>query len=146
MHRVLAKRGLVSERETAIDDSRWFDYPPSWPHPSERDAYLFLNANRDRLALKPHADQRDFIIRGVQLKRVPSSQGELLQIAITYEYPVDIRLDPQEAEAFGEEWITLRGGGTLVFDQLGRLLYECQKPVTRDRVDAAKRFLARRGR
>ena len=142
VHRVLAKRGLVSERETAIDDSRWFDYPPSWPHPSERDAYLFLNANRDRLALKPHADQRDFIIRGVQLKRVPSSQGELLQIAITYEYPVDIRLDPQEAEAFGEEWITLRGGGTLVFDQLGRLLYECQKPVTRDRVNAAKRFLA----
>ncbi len=142
VHRVLAKRGLVSERETPIDDSRWSDYPSSWPQPSERDAYLFLNANRDRLALKPHADQRDFIIRGVQQKRVPSSKGEVLQIAIVYEYPVDVKLGPQEAEAFGEEWITLRGGGTLVFDQLGRLLYDCQKPVTRDRVNAAKRFLS----
>ena len=90
--------------------------------PSERDAYLFLNANRDKLALKPYPDQRDFIIRGVQLKRIPASQGELLQIAIVYEYPVDVKLGRQAAEAVGEEWITLRGGGTLVFDQLGRLL------------------------
>jgi hypothetical protein len=72
---------------------------------------------------------------------VPSPQGEVLQIAIVYEYPVDVKLGPQEVEAFGEEWITLRGGGTLVFDQLGRLLYHCQKPVTRERVAAAKRFL-----
>ena len=141
VHRVLAQRGLVSERETPIDDSRWSDYPPSWPQPSERDAYLFLNANRKKLALNPYPDQRDFIIRGVQQKRVPSSQGEVLQIAIVYEYPVDVKLSPQESEAFGEEWITLRGGGTLVFDQLGRLLYHCQKPVTKGRVAAAKRFL-----
>ena len=39
-------RGLVSEREAGLDDSRWFEYPPSWPRPSVRDAYLFLNANR----------------------------------------------------------------------------------------------------
>jgi hypothetical protein len=63
------------------------------------------------------------------------------QIAIVYEYPLDVKLGPKEAEAFGEQWITLRGGGTLVFDALGVLLHEARKPVTRERVDAAKRFL-----
>ncbi len=52
-----------------------------------------------------------------------------------------MKLGTKEAEAFGEQWITLRGGGTLVFDALGVLLYEARKPVTRERVDAAKRFL-----
>ncbi len=138
---VLAGRGLVSKREAGLDESRWTGYPPSWPRPSVRDAYLFLNANRRRLALYPHADQRDFVVRDVQLKRLPASPGDVAQIAIVYEYPVDVKLGPKEAEAFGEQWITLRGGGTLVFDALGVLLYEARKPVTRERVDAAKRFL-----
>ena len=141
VQRVLAGRGLVSERETALDESRWLEYPPSWPRPSVRDAYLFLNANRHRLALAPHADQRDFVVRDVQLKRLPTSPGEVAQIAIVYEYPVDVKLQPKEAEVFGEQWITLRGGGTLVFDALGVLLHDARKPVTRERVDAAKRFL-----
>jgi hypothetical protein len=141
VHGVLAGRGLVSRRQEAIDETRWLQYPPSWPRPSVRDAYLFLHANRNRLALAPHADQRDFIVRDVQLKRLPTSPGEVAQIAIVYEYPLDVKLGPKEAEAFGEHWITLRGGGTLVFDALGVLLYEARKPVTRERVDAAKRFL-----
>jgi hypothetical protein len=141
VHGVLARRGLVATREGAPDPSQWIKYPPSWPRPSVRDAYLFLHANRHRLALAPHADQRDFVIRDVQLKRLPTSPGEVAQIAIVYEYPVDVKLGPIEAEAFGERWITLRGGGTLVFDALGRLLHEARKPVTRERVDAAKRFL-----
>jgi hypothetical protein len=141
VHGVLAGRGLVSRRQEAIDETRWLQYPPSWPRPSVRDAYLLLHANRNRLALAPHADQRDFIVRDVQLKRLPTSPGEVAQIAIVYEYPLDVKLGPKEAEAFGEHWITLRGGGTLVFDALGVLLYEARKPVTRERVDAAKRFL-----
>ena len=141
VHGVLARRGLVPEGDAAVDDSRWVEYPPSWPRPSMRDAYLFLNANRDKLALAPHALQRDFVIRDVQLKRLPTSPGEVAQIAIVYEYPVDVKLGPKEAEALGERWMTLRGGGTLVFDALGRLLHEARKPVTRERVDAAKGFL-----
>ena len=141
VHGVFAARGLVSKREVRPDESRWVGYPPSWPRPSVRDAYLFLNANRRRLALNPHADQRDFVVRDVQLKRLPASPGDVQQIAIVYEYPVDVKLGAKEAEAFGEQWITLRGGGTLVFDALGVLLYEARKPVTRERVDAAKRFL-----
>jgi hypothetical protein len=141
VHRVLARRGLVAEREERPDQSRWLEYPPSWPRPSVRDAYLFLHANRHRLALAPHADQRDFVVRDVQLKRLPTSPGDVAQIAIVYEYPVDVKLAPKEAEAFGDQWITLRGGGTLVFDPLGVLLYEARKPVTRERVNAAKHFL-----
>jgi hypothetical protein len=131
----------VPDHDEEPDPARWSAYPPSWPRPSVRDAYLFLHANRDKLALAPHAEQRDFVIRDVQLKRLPTSPGEVAQIAIVYEYPVDVKLGRQEAEAFGERWITLRGGGTLVFDALGRLLHHAGKPVTRDRVDAAKRFL-----
>jgi hypothetical protein len=138
---VLVRRGLVSAREVGVDETRWLEYPPSWPRPSVRDAYLFLNANRHRLALAPHADQRDFVVRDVQMKRLPTSPGEVAQIAIVYEYPLDVKLGPKEAEAFGEQWITLRGGGTLVFDALGVLLHESRKPVTRERVDAAKQFL-----
>ena len=141
VHDVLARRGLVSRRETGLDESRWLEYPPSWPRPSVRDAYLFLDANRHRLALAPHAAERDFVVRDVQLKRLPTSPGEVAQIAIVYEYPLDVQLGSREAEVFGEQWITLRGGGTLVFDALGVLLHESRKPVTRERVDAAKRFL-----
>jgi hypothetical protein len=141
VHDVLAGRGLVSQRQAALDESRWLEYPPSWPRPSVRDAYLFLDANRHRLALAPHAAERDFVVRDVQLKRLPTSPGEVAQIAIVYEYPLDVKLGPQEAAVFGEQWITLRGGGTLVFDALGVLLHEARKPVTRERVDAAKRFL-----
>jgi len=138
---VLAERGLVSKREKSLELTRWSNYPPSWPRPSVRDAYLFLHANRPNLALGGHPDQRDFIIRDVQLKRLPSSPGEVAQIAIVYEYPVDVKLGRKEAEIFGERWITLRGGGTLVFDALGVLLHEAAKPVNRERVEAAKRFL-----
>ena len=92
---VLAGRGLVSKREVALDESRWFEYPPSWPRPSVRDAYLFLDANRHRLALAPHAAQRDFVVRDVQLKRLPTSPGEVAQIAIVYEYPLDVKLGPK---------------------------------------------------
>jgi hypothetical protein len=141
MRSVLARRGLVSARDRGVDPSPWRAYPRSWPRPSVRDAYLFLDANRDRLALFPHAAQRDFVVRDVQLKRLPASPGEVTQVAMVYEYPVDIRLSEAEAEIFGDRWITLRGGGTLVFDALGRLLHEAKKPVTRERVSKARKFL-----
>ncbi len=143
MHKVLAARGLVSKRADYMpdDSTPWRDYPSTWPRPSVRDAYLFLNANRRNLALLPHADQRDFVIRDVQLKRMPTSPGEVAQVAIVYEYPIDVRLGKKEAEFFGDRWITLRGGGALVFDALGRLLHHAAKPVTKERVNRANRFL-----
>jgi hypothetical protein len=141
VHNVLAGRRLVSTRETSIDPAAWQAYPPSWPRPSVRDAYVFLNANRNRLALSPHADQRDFVVRDVQLKRLPTSPGEVAQVVMVYEYPIDIRLSKAEAEIYGDRWITMRGGGTLVFDALGRLLHEARKPVTRERVANARTFL-----
>ena len=143
MRKVLARRGLVPDdaADDLPDPSRWSGYPATWPRPSVRDAYLFLNANRRRLALHPHADERDFVIRDVQLKRLPMLPGDVSQVAIVYEYPVDVRLGRAEAEIFGDRWMTLRGGGTLVFDALGRLLHHAEKPVTRERVRNARRFL-----
>ena len=139
---VFAERGLVPrEIPPEPDRGKWQAYPPSWPRLSQRDAYLFLDANRDKLALAPHAELRDFVVRDVQVKRPPDGPGEVDQLVVVYEYPVDVELAGAEAEAAGAKWITLRGGGTLVFDPSGRLLHHAEKPVTRERVRQTRAFL-----
>jgi hypothetical protein len=139
---VLVGRGLVpDDLSMEADPAKWQCYPPSWPRLSHRDAYLFLDANREKLALAPHADLRDFVVRDVQVKRPPDGPGEIDQLVILYEYPVDVELRGAEAEAAGEPWITLRGGGTLVFHPSGRLIHHAEKPVTRERVRQTLRFL-----
>lgn len=139
---VLINRGLVPcDFSAEADPAKWRAYPPSWPRLSLRDAYLFLDANREKLALSPHADMRDFVVRDVQVKRPPDGPGEVDQLVIVYEYPVDVELRGPEAEAVGEQWLTLRGGGTLAFDPSGRLLHHAQKPVTSERVRQTLAFL-----
>jgi len=139
---VLVERGLVPRGfPEPADGEKWRAYPPSWPRLSQRDAYLFLDANRERLALAPHAEVRDFVVRDVQVKRPPDGPGEVDQLVIVYEYPVDVELRGAEAEAAGARWITLRGGGTLAFDPSGRLLHHAEKPVTGERVRQTRAFL-----
>ena len=41
----------------------------------------------------------------------------------------------------GGYWLPIWGGGSLVFDFEGRLRHHAEKPVTRDRIRAALRFL-----
>jgi hypothetical protein len=43
--------------------------------------------------------------------------------------------------SLARKWITLRGGGTVVFDAAGRLVHHAVKPVTRERVQRALAFL-----
>ena len=94
VHGVLAGRGLVSKREVGLDESRWLGTRQLAATLGSRHL-LFLHANRHRLALAPHADQRDFVVRDVQLKRLPTSPGEVAQIAIVYQYPVDVKSGPK---------------------------------------------------
>jgi hypothetical protein len=142
VRRVLVERGLVPARfEPAPDPASWRDYPRSWPRVSPRDAYLFLDANRDRLALAPHPAERDFVVRDVQVKRPPDGPGEVDQVVLLYEYPVDVELREPALAYLARKWITLRGGGTVVFDAAGRLVHHAVKPVTRERVQRALAFL-----
>ena len=51
---------------------------------------------------------------------------------------MEIELDAGTGYA---SWLTIWGGGTLVFDVDGALLHHAEKPVTRDRVRQVKSFV-----
>lgn len=143
---VLRDRRLVtpaSLRRLGPDPRPWRSRPRSWPGLSPRDAYLFLDANRDRLALAPQAAERDFVVRDVQTKHHPGYPGAVQQVVLVYEYPVDVELKGSAYAGIEERWLTLRGGGTLVFDADGGLLHHAEKPVTRERVARALEFVRR---
>ena len=142
VRRVLVERGLVPVGfDPTPDSAPWRAYPRAWPRVSPRDAYLFLDANRDRLALAPHAAERDFVVRDVQVKRPPDGPGEADQVVLVYEYPVDVELRGSGFAYLAGRWITQRGGGTDVYDAAGRLVHHAAKPVTRERVQRALAFL-----
>ena len=64
------------------------------------------------------------------------------QVVMVYEYPVDIQLKGRE---FGEAdgcWLSIWGGGTLVFGHDGSLRHHARKPVRRERVQQVRDFLA----
>ena len=87
VHGVLARRGLVSKREVGSRRVPLARVPAQLAATLGARRLSVPDANRHRLALAPHADQRDFVVRDVQLKRLPTSPGEVAQIAIVYEYP-----------------------------------------------------------
>jgi hypothetical protein len=72
----------------------------------------------------------------------PPSHEEVDEAIFVYEYPVDVELKGKRFGALRDKWLTLWGGGTLVFDPEGGLRHHAAKPVTRERVDAVLRFLS----
>ena len=70
-----------------------------------------------------------------------SDKLEVDQVVLVYEYPVDVELRGSGFAYLAGRWITLRGGGTVVFDAAGRLVHHAAKPVTRERVQRALAFL-----
>jgi hypothetical protein len=120
-----------------------------WPPRTAAEAYLFLDQHRTRLALHPKPELRDFVVRRFDVSRAPAprpaaepSDTDIDNVVFGYEYPIDIELTGDRFGSLQGLWLTLRGGGTLVFDGKARLRAHARKPVTRPRVKATKDFLA----
>jgi hypothetical protein len=142
---VCVERGLVGSVSQIADESdadeAWPDLPPSWPRLTPAEAYVFLDQNRKRLALSTQAKYRDFVVRDLQICSRPPDHVAIEAVVLTYEYPVDVELDATTFGSLGGYWLPIWGGGTLVFDADGRLRHHAQKPVTRERIREALRFL-----
>lgn len=142
-HKILTR----TETETAseLNDEPWRDLPRTWPRAGIRDAYMFLDRNRDRLALGKYPLYRDFVVSDLQVTTMPRYPTAIDQVIVGYEYPVDIELAEKAFGNYRGHWITIYGGGTLVFDVEGKLRHHAKKPVTKDRVRRLKVFLKTAG-
>jgi hypothetical protein len=126
----------------------WPHRPAGWPALTVGDAYAFLDKNRKRLALSTFRDYRDFVVRSVNRTAAPKERiqnrdqsGKDETVVIVYEYPVDVELKGVNFGRYEGRWITVHGGGTLVFDAVGNLRHHARKAVTRDRINQILAFL-----
>lgn len=139
----------------------WPNLPPYWPRPTREDAYYFLYENRKRLAMWPRAEYRDFVLREAHYTKAPPQrrrrdweklkhsdpsaeepkEDAIEHVILIYEYPVDVELEGSDFGAVEGLWLTIWGGGTLVFDNEGYLVHRFDKPVTTKRVQDIKAFI-----
>ena len=128
-----------------VDEDPWRALPATWPRISPREAYEFLDRNRDRLALSKFPLYRDFVVSDLQLVMRPPLHTTIDQVIITYEYPVDVELKGKAFGPYAGYWLPVIGGGTLVFDAVGALCHHAEKPVTKARVDRLKDLIRNKG-
>ncbi|MGA8206227.1 MAG: hypothetical protein WB812_17055 [Woeseiaceae bacterium] len=128
-----------------VDEDPWRALPATWPRISPREAYEFLDRNRDRLALSKFPLYRDFVVSDLQLVMRPPLHTTIDQVIITYEYPVDVELKGKAFGPYAGYWLPVIGGGTLVFDAVGALCHHAEKPVTKARVDRLKDLIKNKG-
>jgi hypothetical protein len=143
--RTLVARGIVPDTAALADESDavggWAGLPPTWPRPTLAEAYLFLDQNRDRLALSTQPKYRDFVVRDLQVVSRPPDHRAIDSVVISYEYPVDVKLSSRMPAGLAGLWLPIWGGGTLVFDADGALRHHAMKPVTQERVRDVMRFI-----
>jgi hypothetical protein len=130
----------ASDLMPPTDPSTW-RLPPNWPRITPSEAYSFLDAHRNRLALDPHAEYRDFVC-AFQVTRKPPDLTDLDQVLFVYEYPVDVEFRGKRFADLDGEWLTIWGGGTLVFGVDGVLRSHAEKPITRERIRRTMDFIA----
>jgi hypothetical protein len=161
----LVKHGILGKEDTHADTGRtgaiWPHKPSFWPRPTREDAYEFLDKNRRELKLSRFPAYRDFVLSEVHYAVPPlqrrirrqSTPGtvqatdkvgtdQIEQVILLYEYPVDIELRGENFGSAAGRWLTIWGGGTLVFDAEGRMLYHAGKPVTEERIKDIKDFVS----
>jgi hypothetical protein len=119
----------------------WRDLPPAWPRLTPLEAYVLLDAHRRDLALGRSPGYRDFVVRGFDMTSKPPDHTTIDEVILVYEYPVEVEL-PRRFGSLAGRWITIWGGGTLVFDSDGGLRHHARKPVTAARIRRTLEFLA----
>jgi hypothetical protein len=142
----LADCGVVATAQDVLDESPasrpWSGRPPAWPRLTATEAYVFLDGHRRRLALSTFPEYRDFVVRDFHVTSKPPSHTEIDEVIFVYEHPLDVELIGPRFGSLRGKWITIWGGGTLVFDTDGRLRHHARKVVTAERIDRALAFLA----
>jgi hypothetical protein len=151
-HGVLA--GRTGVQSGLVSDRAWPNLPSTWPNITRGDAYQFLDQNRSKLRLSRQGQYRDFVVRELHTTVPPSDRfrkpaekegmrgsapgahgrGDPEQVIIVYDYPVEVELKGRSFGLAEGQWLSIWGGGTLVFDPRGRLRHHAAKPVTKDRV------------
>lgn len=142
-HNILTK--TETENTLSADNALWRDLPRTWPRIGIKEAYTFLDRNRDRLALSKYPLYRDFVVSDLQLTTNPRYPTAIDQVIIGYEYPVDVELKEKAFGNYRGQWISIYGGGTLVFDAVGNLRHHAEKPITSQRIKKQKGFLKTAG-
>ncbi len=151
----LVKYGILDQRkiESSLGSARdiWPHLPRFWPRPTKEDAYGFLDKNRKKLALSKFGEYRDFVlceaiyttppIKRQERDKVDPIKDLIEQVILIYEYPVDVELKGNDFGYAQGRWLTVWGGGTLVFDAEGLELYHAEKPVTQERIEAILDFI-----
>lgn len=135
---VEASRGVLEEPPRAP----WWDLPPAWPRLTPTEAYVFLDTHRKQLALSRFPAYRDFVVSGFHVTSRPPDHATIDEVIMVYEYPVEVRLPQRRFGSLAGQWITVWGGGTLVFDNGGGLRHHARKPVTAPRIRRTLDFLA----
>jgi hypothetical protein len=140
-----SERGIVPNVGAIVDESAarggWSGLPATWPRPTLAEAYVFLDQNRNRLALSTQPKYRDFVVRDLQVVSRPPNHAAIDAVVISYEYPVDIELPKDMPRDLAGYWLPIWGGGTLVFDADGALRHHAEKPVTKERVRDVLAFI-----
>jgi hypothetical protein len=100
-----------------------------------------MDSHRSQLALSRFPRYRDFVVTGFELTSKPPDHTSIDAVILVYEYPVEVQL-PRRFGSLAGQWITIWGGGTLVFDSQGGLRHHARKPVTAPRIERTLEFLA----
>lgn len=140
----LTQGGVLQDPQGALEVTTarpWRGRPPAWPRLTPLEAYVLLDAHRSELALSPFAGYRDFVVHGFDVTSKPPDHDTIDEVILVYEYPVEVEL-PRRFGSLAGQWITIWGGGTLVFDSDGGLRHHARKPVTAKRIRRTLEFLA----
>jgi hypothetical protein len=161
----LVEHGILERRDLAagsgLAGAIWPHKLSFWPRPTAEAAYGFLDKNRKELALSGFSSYRDFVLSEIHYVVPPwqrrerersiagsaqtadeAGTNQIEQVIMLYEYPVDIEIKTGGFGLATGKWLTVWGGGTLVFDVDGRMLYHAEKPVTKKRIAEIKKFIS----
>jgi hypothetical protein len=140
-----AEGGLVDHPQGVLETATprpWRDLPPAWPRLTPTEAYVLLDAHRKQLALSRFPGYRDLVVRDFHVTSKPPDHATIDEVILVYEYPVEVQLPQRWLGSLAGQWITIWGGGTLVFDSEGGLRHHARKPVTTKRIQRTLEFLA----
>lgn len=126
---VFRKRGIDCSEPYPPETLHFYAYDVNQIARSRTDAYHFLNCNRRQLCIP--ADQDFTVLDLYQTDKSAPGLGRLpREIVIQYAWSEPVKLVGSQFGRYQGETISLRCGGTLIFDSRGNLISWQHKPGT----------------